>query len=153
MTRRLKARSPWEDRYRTPTAPELAEALGKQNEQLLLAAKERLLALESIQERVVWRGIPWRWTLAYELDADPSRALAFLIPQPARPQLSIPMPGEFVGQLPLKRLSKVIRDAIVFSANVAGVHWPTWELTNKTFIEELIGLCRRKHDFLLSTPV
>lgn len=148
MNRRgAKPRSCWEDRYRTPTVRELRDLLSKQHCQLLDLARESLLGLEGVHESIEWRGIPWRWTLAFHVEGSP---LAYLVPQPARPRIGVALNDEFVQALSLKRVSKAVRDTITFAPRVGEVLWPAWELVSRTQIEELIGLVRRKHELLLS---
>ncbi len=151
MSRRdVKLRSPWEDRFRNPTVDELRAGMTRQHSQLFDTARDCLRAFESVQETLVWRGIPWRWSLAYPIEGDANRILAYLIPQPGKPQLAVPLTVEMIAALPQRRLPRMIRDAITFSARVAGIHWPCWELQSRPQIDELIGLAKRKHEFGLS---
>jgi hypothetical protein len=148
MNRRpLKPRSCWEDRYRTPTVRELRDLLSRQHCQLLDAAREALLTMDGVIESIEWRGIPWRWTMAFHREAS---AVAYLVPQPARPRIGVPLSDELVQALSLKRLSKSVRDAITFAPRVGEMLWPAWDLTSRTQIDELLGLVRRKHELMLS---
>ncbi len=148
MNRRpVKSRTCWEDRYRTPTVRELCDALSRQHAHLIDLGREKMLALGGVTESIEWRGIPWRWTLAFNVE---STALAYLVPQPARPRLALPLPEEIVQALPLRRATKAVRDAITFAPRVGGILWPAWDLQSRPQIEELCGLIRRKYDLVLS---
>lgn len=147
-----KPRSCWEDRYRQPALPELVGLLSKQHASLLEAARDALVALEGVSESIEWRGTPWRWTLSYQLD--PGRPVAFLVPQPARPRMAIPLSDDLAAALTSRKFSKPVRDAVVFAPRVGEVLWPAWELQSRTQIDELIELARRKHELMLpSEPV
>lgn len=148
MNRRAaKLRTCWEDRFRAPTLPELRAILNRAHEHLLDTARSAIVALDGVQESIEWRGIPWRWTLAYSVEG---RALAYLIPKPGRPQMAIPLADDLRAALDLRKASKPIRDAIVFAARVGDVSWPAWDLQNRAQIDELVALARRKHDLILS---
>lgn len=145
MNRRsVKPRSCWEDRFRAPSVSELRGLLSKQHVQLFDAAREALLALGGVSESIEWRGVPWRWTLAFQVE--PARPLAYLVPQPARPRLAVPVTDDVVASLAARRVSRPIRDAIVFAPRVGEVLWPSWELLGRTQIDELLELVRAKHD-------
>jgi len=150
MRRALKNRIAWEDRFNAPSVEELLAEFGKQQLHLIEDAREGLLAFGGITERVTWLGIPWRWTLAYGVHSSGERPWAYLVPQPGKPVLALPMTSEMVKTLPMRRLPKFIRDVIAFSPRVAGVHWMQWELTGRGMVEELIELARRKREGALS---
>ena len=148
MNRRAtKLRTSWEDRFRAPSVSELSAALNRPQEHLVEVAREGLLSLDGVQETIEWRGIPWRWTMAYAVD---SRALAYLVPQPGKPRMAIPLPDEVLAAMDLRKSSKPVRDAIVFAPRVAEVIWPVWDLLNRAQIDELVLVARRKHELLLS---
>lgn len=148
MNRRVvRTRSCWEDRYRTPTVRELLELLTRQHAQLVEHARDQAITLEGVREVIEWRGVPWRWTLAYYVETSP---LVFLVPQPNRPRIALPLGDELARSLPLKRASKVVRDAITFAPRVGGVLWPAWDLTTRALTEEIAGLVQRKHELMLS---
>lgn len=151
MKRGFRARNPWEDRFQTPGLDDLLGALAKPQLQLIDQAREGLLALEGVTESIAWLGIPWRWTLAFNLEGTAAeKPWIYLVPQPAKPLLALPMSSEMVQALPMRRLPKFIRDVIVLSPKVAGVHWMQWELSGRGQVDELVGLARRKHSAVLS---
>jgi len=139
------ARSPWEDRFQTPSTQALLDAMHKPLLALLEQARAALLALPGVAESVGWQGVPWRWSFAYRVEGDPTRALAFLVPQPSRPQLAVPLTDEMIAALPIRKLAKPVRDAFVFSPKISGVCWPCWELSAKTQVDELMSVVQVKH--------
>lgn len=139
-----KPRIAWEDRFAAPDATELLEALARPQAALVEQARQGLRALGDVSDSVVWHGIPWRWTFAFAFADEPERPWAYLVPQPGRPLLSIPLTADVVSALPMKRLSKAVRDAIAAATLVGGVYWPQWPLTSRAQVEELILIARRR---------
>src|SRR6185436_5942499 len=107
--------------------------------------RERLLAFEGVSERLEWQGVPWRWTLVYSCQLDPTRAFAYIIPDPAKPQVAIPLTVNMVQALPLKRMRKAVRDGVVFSRLIAGVYWPGWALEAVGQLDDVIEIMQRKY--------
>jgi len=155
----VKTRLAWEDKFRRPKVEELFDHYpSKQLEAVAQAARARLREFTEVEEKIEWQGMPWRWTLTYTCEMDPTRAWVYLIPDPAKVQLCIPLTTSMVQSLPMRRLKKVIRDGIVYSKFVAGTYWPCWDVPAKTNLEELIDLAGRKHKYvrvgsdLVTTP-
>ena len=140
-----KNRVAWEDRFRVPTPEELLHGPTKQADALIAECRERLLALEGVTEELSWHGVPWRWTFAYRLeDADPTRAFAYLVPQPGRARIAIPLTQPQLAALPLRKLSKFIRDGLLHATEVGGVRWAQWEPTARTQCEEILKIVEIK---------
>jgi hypothetical protein len=142
-----KPRIAWEDKFSVPTFVDLRCQCTKQLAGVLEAARERLLAFGGVRESISWQGIPWRWTVTFRRAGVTEPAFAFLIPQPGKPQLCVPLPCEILPALPPKSTSRPIRDAITFASRVGGVLWPQWEVTTKTQLEPIIELAAFKHGF------
>jgi hypothetical protein len=135
----------WSDKFRVPTAVEIREGLAVQSRPVLDEARHRLSELPGVSESLVWQGVPWRWTFVYAGTEHDSRASAYLIPDPQRLQVCIPLSQEQIEQFPLKRMKKSIRDGIVYARNVGGVWWPTWEVPTVGALGEVIDLLNRKN--------
>ncbi len=146
----FKPPSAWNDRFRTPTLEDLLEPFNRQLCGLIEAAREQLVELPDIRESLSWQGIPWRWTLVYRWLGEPERAWAYLVLDPARLRLALPMTTELIAKLPAKKLARTTRDGIVQATEVAGVHWAQWELVNKPQLEELVSIARIKHELLVA---
>ena len=86
----------------------------------------------------------------FACDPDPTRAFAYIIPDPGKLQICVPLVVPMVQVLPLRRLKKYIRDGIVYSKFVGGVYWPTWELSVKSHLDDIMDLCQRKHKYIFS---
>jgi hypothetical protein len=108
-------------------------------------ARKQLGEMPGVSESLVWQGVPWRWTFVYAgEEASVGRAVAYLIPDPNRLQICVPLAQEHIEQMPLKRMKKSVRDGIVHARNVGGVWWPTWEIQNSTALGEILDLLARK---------
>ncbi|TVQ30593.1 MAG: hypothetical protein EA376_12070 [Phycisphaeraceae bacterium] len=143
-----KTRIPWEDRFNRPSLHDLREHYNSQMSRLLDQARERLLSFEGAQEEIAWEGVAWRWTFVYRLANDPTRAWAYLVPHPENPRLAIPMTTPMVEALPRRRLKKYITEGVATAKRVGDIHWASWEVANKTNLDEVLDLAKRKYKFI-----
>lgn len=144
MASSSKPRAAWEDRFRRPTVDELLEGLNKQLSSLAEACRERFGEISGVREELSWQGIPFRWTLVYRSESRPERPAAYLVLQPVRAYLAIPIGAEAVGRLPLRKLSKPVRESLGAASLVNGLYWAQWDLQSKTQLDELMliaGAC------------
>lgn len=139
-----KTRTAWEDRFRTPSVDDLREAYPKQLGNLLDLARESLRGREGVAEEISWQGLPWRWTFLYYLNGDRSRPWAYLVPDPEKPKVSLPLSRDMVDSLPMHRFKKHVKDGVLQSRLVAGVYWATWELTSKAQLADILDLVTRE---------
>lgn len=148
----IKSRDPWKDRFRTPTFEDLVAPNSRQFATLLESARQKLLEFSGIRDEVAWQGIPWRWAVVFRWEAELSRPWAYLVPEPGKPRLVLPLPADVVARLPARRLTKPTRDGIVHAAEVAGVHWAQWDLTSRSQLDELMVIAGMKHEILAAQP-
>lgn len=139
-----KERLAWDDRFRSPTVDQLRAPMIKQLVGAFDSARERLTDL-GLSEEVIWKGIPWRWTVAFTRSDDDERGSVYLVPQPARPYLVLAMPMDVLTKLPVRRLSKFVRDAILHAPCVAGIYWPQWDIQTKGQVEEVMAVVGLNH--------
>lgn len=145
MSRRVvKPRISWEDRFAAPSAAELLASLAKQHASLVQLARDGLEELGEVSESIVWHGVPWRWTFAFATEGELERPWAYLVPQPGRPLLAMPLSGETISGLPMRKLSKGVRDGLTLAALVGGVYWPQWVLASRAQVGELVGIARQR---------
>ncbi|MBL0927772.1 MAG: hypothetical protein IBJ11_08985 [Phycisphaerales bacterium] len=145
-----KTRPAWEDRFARPSADLLLEDCGKTKGKLLETAVERLRGMERVEEQLSWQGLPWRWTLTFTAPSDPTRAFAYVVPDPEKPKIALPLTTEMIAAMPLRRLTKYVRDGVEGARWVGSVAWATWEIESKGQLDEILDLVRRKHQFLTS---
>ena len=148
-TSTVKPRNAWEDRFRTPEVAELL-ALHPQNVSAVIDyARERLSSVPGVTEVLAWQGLPWRWTLVYRHEGEgPEAAWSYLSLQPSKPSICIPLTSELLQRLPLRKLSKSIRDGLRHSTEVAGTHWPQWELLSKSVLDDAWTIISMKTELL-----
>jgi hypothetical protein len=102
-------------------------------------ARGKLLAATGIREVLAWQGV-WNWTFVYERDQQRNPAVAYIVPDPSRPRICVTIPEAMLADLSLPRLSKSVRDGIVFAPVVNAIRWPTWDIHSKPQVDELLEL-------------
>lgn len=153
-------KSLWSDKFRMPTVDELRAELAKPMQSVFDAAQSGILDLGSVQEVLAWQGVPWRWTLVYRgvgdiqesgtgASSSGGRGFAYIIPDPARLQVCVPLTGALIEALPMRRFKKPVRDGVQLARSVAGIWWPTWDIASAAALEEIQELIERKHKSLL----
>lgn len=157
-------KSLWSDKFRMPAIDELRAELAKPLQPVFDAARSSLCDLDNLHEVLAWQGVPWRWTLVYRGRGDlqestnhaaasgPGRGFAYVIPDPARVQVCVPLTGALIETLPMRRFKKPVRDGVQLARSVAGVWWPTWDIASAAAWEEVLELVERKHKALLGAP-
>lgn len=144
-----KTRSVWEDRFKTPTLDDLRQQYNRQTANLLDTALERLRGYGDLSEDLSWQGLPWRWTITFKSTKADSRAWAYVVPDPEKPKLAMPLTAEMVNAMPLHRMKKHVRDGVLLSRLVDGVYWATWDLTGKDQLKDILELADRKRKLSL----
>jgi hypothetical protein len=139
----LKNRQAWMDRYKAPTVDELLSSFNKQLGGVVHHARERMLAIDGVKEEVSWQGV-WRWTLVYRIPGEGERGWAYLVMDPSKPRLAVPVPDELISDLPVKKLSKFVRDGLAHAPTVDGVRWAHWEIQGKTQADDILSLAQFK---------
>lgn len=134
-----KQRQSWADRFRTPTCDILLGEVPRPFAAALQHARTKFLAIPGVREVVSWLGV-WNWTLAYERGQEGEPAMAYIVPDPSRPRVCITISEACLPDLANRRLSKQVRDAIVFAPVVKAVRWPVWDIDSRAQIDELSEL-------------
>src|SRR5262245_20730328 len=137
-----KGRPIWTDRFRVPDADHLIASLPRQLAAVVEHARQSLIAADGATEEVVWQGV-WRWTFVYRSDGE-HRGWAYLVPDPHKPRLAFPFPDGMIAELPLKKLSKFIRDGLAHAPVIDGVRWSQWELQYKAQVDDLMSLAEHR---------
>lgn len=134
-----KSRPSWGDRFRAPDAESLVESLPRHQVPAFEHARERLRSVGGVRETLGWHGV-WNWSFAFRHNGDSDPAVAYLVPDPSRPRLCVTFPDDRIGELPVKKLSKAVRDTLAHAPTVDGVRWPTWEIHSKAQVDEILAL-------------
>lgn len=144
-------RSAWEDRWSEPTADELLDAIESPSRPSLDKLVEGLEGLEGIEQGVSWYGEAWKWTVEYRLAANGNgegngegRTACYVIPNVETPLVCIPLEAPVLERLPIRRLSRVVREGIRSAKCAVSIHWAIWRPTSKVEAEALTDLVKRK---------
>jgi len=124
----------WHDQFTTPDPDRLVGEIGSQHTAAYAALMKRISALDHLVEELRWMGVPWRWTIAYQ---DSTRDVAFIIPDPDCPKLSIPIALEQIGRLDSKKLPKTVREGLARARVVGDVAWAEWEVASQAAATDL----------------
>jgi hypothetical protein len=155
--RAIQPKLPWANKFQRPTPEVLvSQCESKQLSQLVRAARQEIVSLAGVSETLSWLGVPWRWSFVYTLEESAQTAesphaavrahpLAYMIPDPQKPQVAVPMSGQLVEALPMRRLKRFARDGIVHCRIVGEVYWPSWDFSARTQLDEIMDLVVRKH--------
>lgn len=144
MSSGTNTRHVWEDRFRKPTVDQLVGELGRSAQAAMTVLREQLLSVPGAIEGVTWKGVPWRWTIEIKSEQAPDKAWAYLVPQPQQPLLVLPITGEGLMGLSMKKLTKPVRDGIIHAREVEGVRWAQWEIESKSQVEVLAKIARQQ---------
>lgn len=143
MTTAQTAREAWENEFREPDLDTLRGMYEDAPLFLFDSLHSAALGYEGVSAELVWEGIPWRWCLRFAHPADEG-VFAYLVPDPEGPLLCLPLSTECVDSIPLHRLKRYARDAIVKADKVESNRWVTWKVSAKTELEELLDMFKRK---------
>lgn len=167
----VDVKNAWSDKFSLPVVEELRALQPKPLQGVFQRCRQRLTELD-LAEHLQWQGVPWRWTIVYSTpDAkaapepvphfQPSaqgsgptpRAFAYLIPDPSRLQICVPLTGLQIERLPMKKLKKPIRDGVALARSVGGIWWPTWEIASMSAFDDVFELVRKKHELCTGPAV
>ncbi len=142
------SRTAWSDRWRQPTMKQLIEIQKEQHQKLLTELIEKLGDFEGVDQDLIWYGTGWQWTFRYTLSdhngGEPAN-LAFVVPRPESPMVCLPLVASVIEQLPIKRLSKFIREGIKSAKCAVKLHWAIWTPNNQSEVDDILDLIKRVH--------
>lgn len=135
-----KGRVHWSDRFQVPTPRKLTDALSPTTVPVFLHARNTLKSLFHSTECIAWQGV-WCWTFTYRIQGS-DHPVAYLVPDPTRPRLCVPIEDSVIIELPLKKLSRAVRDGLAHSPLVSGIRWTQWELQSLATLDEVFAILR-----------
>lgn len=144
---------PWQNRWKEPSLDDLLSALKAHHRRVFEKLGEHLETLEPLQRTITWYGTGWHWTIEYRMVTGKGKAtvaqpLCYLVPKVESPLICVPLSEQVLEQLPMRRLSKFVRDGIKIAKCAVAIHWATWTPNNQSESEQLFDLIRRKHKIL-----
>ena len=138
----------WENRFEVPTMEDLTKPYTRQLQEYFDIARERLNSFEGVAEELAWQGPSWKWCLSYEKPDDETDAWAFLVPHPDFVIIAIPIKVELATSFPMRRLKRFVRDGLLAGHRTADTLWPWWAINNKTSLEDVLDIIKRKNRFV-----
>ncbi|MFG0259434.1 MAG: hypothetical protein ACF8LK_03695 [Phycisphaerales bacterium JB041] len=144
-------RSPWEDRFTSPSVETLVAALEPETAGVTAMFRDALGTEHGLPERLEWCGVPWKWSLTYRADrsAD-AEVLAYLVPNPEAPTVVFRLTHEQFNGLPLRKLSRHVREGLAPTRLVAGICWPEWRYQSEAQAQDLLELFGLLHSLTTS---
>ena len=149
------SRLPWEDRWTEPSVRQLLEPVPARHRHQLKAIIDELDAYEDLAQRVVWYGPGWNWTIQYQFSSAPVSAcdvLCYVVPRLESPQVCVPLRSQEIEGLPMRRLSRIVREGIRSAKCAVTVNWAMFTPSSSSETEQLIDLIRRKHKATTTEP-
>ena len=151
-TTSISAKLPWENRWTEPTLDQLLRPLPIHQRRLFKAMMRKLAEFEGMRYSLAWYGEAWNWTIQYKLvdaDGQPYEDVCFLVPSLPAMQVCVPLSDEFIAELPMRRLTRYVRDGIGIAKSALVTHWASWSPNNQTESNALLDLLKRKVKFAL----
>lgn len=148
--RAASARTPWESRFDTPTLSRLLAGLSREHASLVTHARKALLAAAPGPETIAWQGLPWRWAILMWGDST-VRPWAYIVPQPQRPRLALPLHVDLLATLREHSLSRYARTGLAAAPRVGSICWAEWDLESPEQTAELIAIASRQFEPSLAT--
>jgi hypothetical protein len=147
-----KGRTPWEDRFRCPTAQDLTSHYrNRQLATLFDLAKEQLSSIAPFVRRISWQGVAWRWCFTWHDPSEPAgpdglpRPRFYLVPHPDGPTVACPMTEEAFNNLPRRALGRTAREGLDQSRQIGDARWASWKVTNRTALAEVVAAVAMLH--------
>ncbi len=148
----VTSRLPWQDRWSKPTLEQLLEPLEQSQYRGFQALLDLLADMEGIESELVWYGDAWKWTLHYYLPAQSAegrpRTVCYLVPKHEQSLVCVPMTQAMIDDLPMRRLTKFIKEGVRSAKCAIEIHWAHWNPSNNSEFNTLVDLLRRKFNFL-----
>jgi hypothetical protein len=152
----LSPNTAWQDRWTHPTVKQVLAALPALRRRSAERFVDQVSQLPGVTQNLIWYGPSWRWTLQFMLatEKDPQgEPLCYLVPGDDRPIAHVPLGEDFVSALPLRRLSKFVRDGVKAAKRAVETSWANWPLDSETDCKLVLDLVTRKHKFITVTKV
>lgn len=156
MTPPVSTNTAWQDRWTNPTVKQVLAALPPVRRRSAERFVEQVSGLAGVTQAMIWYGPSWRWTLQFVLAAgkdDQGEPLCYLVPGDDRPTAHVPLAPDFVAALPLRRLSKFVRDGVKAAKRAVEISWASWPLDSETDAKLVLDLVTRKHKFITAAKL
>lgn len=135
---RIISRPAWADRFRSPTSTQLLADIPAALRPTTTMTRDRLRKYPEATESLAWLGT-WQWTLQFRTPTSNGVSWVYLIPNPQRPQVCVPVHDTTLAAVAPKLLSRAIRETLSLAPTVDGVRWATWDVQSRTQMEALLA--------------
>jgi hypothetical protein len=162
----------WQNRWSEPGLETLLSALKAHHRRAFNHLMQQLDTMDGVSRSLIWYGPGWKWTLQYVHStgtkpvarkngadngqapgsAELSQALCYLVPDSLMPLVCVPLSAAVIEQLPLKRLSKYVRDGILLAKCAVAIRWAVWSPVSDSEAGLLTDLIKRKHAICGGVP-
>ncbi|MCX5663002.1 MAG: hypothetical protein NTW19_25230 [Planctomycetota bacterium] len=160
MVNQAAQRLAWNDRWTQPTLEQLLSPLKMHHRRTLQYVMDGLAELEGVNQSILWYGEAWKWTIHYPLPAHPvpkgskvvaeESSLCYLVPRVEGPMVCVPLSDAVLGQIPVARLNKFVRDGIKLAKWAVAIHWATWTPATQAEALQIIDLLKRRHKLAMA---
>mgnify|MGYP005846460467 CR=1 FL=1 len=151
-TATVRYRDAWQDRWSKPTLDDLLGPHKVQTRKVLEHLMEHVDGLPNVQQKIIWYGNAWKWTLQYTLHDAKGRevdTLCYVVPRTEQPLVSVPLSEQQIGKLPIRRLPKIVREGIRSAKFALTTHWANWTPNLVGDTNQIFELLKRKHKMVL----
>ncbi len=114
----------WADEFTKPTLADLLGGLEPAERSAFGAARSSLKDTRGSRDRIEWLGLPWRWTVCVTRPGIDHPALAYLIAEPGRARVCIPVSTG--AAIDAENLTRPVRQRLDLAPIIAGYFWPEW---------------------------
>jgi len=132
--------NPWLDRFRTPTADALIEAVPEERATVLAELRAALTGAHGREETVEWRGEPCRWCLCYTCRGQKADDCPpwVIVPNPKKPVFLTGLRQASLAALSEKKLGRGVRECLTAGRVVGPRVWVEWPCEPGSASRELL---------------
>ena len=147
--------TPWENRWDRPKINQLIQPLKPHQKKPFEQLLSELDSSDELEHSLQWFGASWKWTIQIHPRGKPNDPLCYLVPDLESPKVFFPLTGDRIESLPMRRLSKYIRDGIKAAKCALETHWAVWSPASKgevALLLDLVGLMSKATPEPVSKP-
>lgn len=150
MSTAQKTVEAWQDRWNRPSLKDLLAGLKahqSRNFEILMALMDER---EETEQSIIWYGPSWKWTVRYLWNKGKGEPIqfAYFIANVEQPIICMPMTQAFVETVPVRRLSKFVRESLKSSKQAVDLIWGSWTPGPESEANQLGDLVKRRIKFL-----
>ncbi|MBH06893.1 MAG: hypothetical protein CMJ20_11290 [Phycisphaeraceae bacterium] len=148
----IKPQPAWENRWSEPQTQQLIDGLQSEHRPLIKTLMKQVSDYKHVKQSLNWFGVAWKWTIQLDVHSPDGKqldTLCYIVPNRVAPIVCVPLLRETIDKLPMRRLTKLIRNGIRLADRAVDIYWATWPLTNSADIPPVVDLIKRKHKISL----